>query len=489
MLPALLESYAVASKSNISDILPDITLRLQGEYELIAEFNQPFAFESREYLRKLLVGRVVQFQVLYNIPLVSNGQLRDYGIVILQNGKTLPQISVGEGWLKLRDEAGRSSDSDTAKEILEKLQNAEAQAKAESRGIWAGKGGRLETKYEISDPKVFVEEWKGKPIDGIVERVLTGDRLIVRLMPQPDSHIQTLILVAGVRAPSTKRTNPSDGTEVDAEPLGEDAQFFVESRLIQRGVKVDVLGVSPQGQLVATVKHPNGSIAEFVLKEGLARCVDHHSTMLGAEMLKLRDAEKHARSTKVGLFQGLVSSKTAASDSEVTVTRVQTADTIYVKMRNGSEKRINLSSIRQPKPSDPKQAPFQAEAKEFLRKKLIGKHVKMTVDGKKAASEGYEEREVATITLNNKNVAIQLVESGYASVIRHRRDDGMSSFDSIRDLSDVHQMIEAPNTMIFLPQNRLHKRRRRECGRRKLRKPRLMSTTPNLFKKQRFRRL
>ena len=50
--------------------------------------------------------------------------------------------------------------------------------------------------------------------------------------------------------------------------------------------------------------------------------------------------------------------------------------------------------------------------------------MRVTVDGKKAASEGFEERDVVTILANNKNIALQLVESGYASVIRHRRDDG-----------------------------------------------------------------
>jgi len=112
---------------------------------------------------------------------------------------------------------------------------------------------------------------------------------------------------------------------------------------------------------------------------------------------------------------------------DATITRIQTADMVYMRGgKSGEEKRVSLSSIRQPKPSDPQQAPFQADAKEFLRKKLIGKHVRVTVDGHKAANEGFEERDVVTVMLNNKNVALQLVEAGYASVIRHKRDDGKS---------------------------------------------------------------
>ncbi len=372
-------------------------------------------------MRRLVVGKVIQFHVLYNIP---TGVKRDYGIITLHTGETLPELAVTEGWLKLRDDAGRKDESDEAKALLDKLQLQEANAKADSKGVWAAGGGKVEASYDIPDPKAFLDEWKGKSVDSVVEKVLSGDRLIIRLLLAPTRHVQTLVLIAGIRAPTTKRNNPSDGKEQPAEPYGEEAQQFVETRLLQRNVKVDMLGLSPQNQLIGAVKHPNGSIAEFILKAGLARCTDFHSTLLGGEMATLRQAEKQAKDNKLGLFKGHVAPKgPASSDVEAVVTRVQSADTIFIRNKSGGEKRVNLSSIRQPKPTDPKQSPFSADAKEFLRRKLIGKHVRVNIDGTKAASEGYEEREVATINLNNKNVALMLVEAGYASVIRHRRDD------------------------------------------------------------------
>ncbi|KAL8827940.1 MAG: hypothetical protein Q9191_002886 [Dirinaria sp. TL-2023a] len=385
------------------------------------EGDEPYAFQSRDFVRRMTVGKVVQFKVLYSIP---TGVKRDYGTVILQGGQSLPEAAVSEGWAKLRDDAGRKDESEESKMLIEKLELQEAKAKHDSKGLWATGDGRIENKYEITDPKSFAEKWQSRPLDAIVERVLTGDRMIIRLFLSEKEHVQTLVLVAGIRAPATKRVNPSDGKEQPAEPFGTESFHFVESRLLQRNVVVDVLGVSPQNILVCEVKHPNGSIAEFVLKAGLARCTDFHSTMLGNRMATLRQAEKQAKDSRQGVFQGLASTKSsAASDQDATVTRIQTADTIYLRMKTGEEKKASLSSIRQPKPTDPKQSPFQADAKEFLRKKLIGKHVKVTSDGKKASSEGYEEREVVTVFVNNKNVALLLVEAGYASVIRHRRDD------------------------------------------------------------------
>lgn len=369
----------------------------------------------------MTVGKVIQFTILYSVP---TGAKRDYGTVYLQTGQSLPDAAAAEGWVKLREDAGRKDESEASKALLEKLELAEASAKASSKGIWASAGGNVESTNEISDPKGFVEQHKDKPIEAIVERVLTGDRMIVRLCLSPKKHVQTMVLIAGIRAPATKRTNPSDGKEQPADPFGPEAHGFVESRLLQRTVQVDILGLSPQGTLVCTVKHPNGSIAEFLLGAGLARCTDFHSTMLGGQMSVLRQAEKQAKDKRIGLFQGLANNMQGASEMDATVARIQTADTIYLREKSGNEKRVSLSSVRQPKPTDTKQAPFQADAKEFLRKKLIGKHVRVTVDGKKAANEGFEERDAVTVKVNNKNVALQLVEAGYVSVIRHRRDDG-----------------------------------------------------------------
>jgi staphylococcal nuclease domain-containing protein 1 len=387
----------------------------------------------------MVVGKVVQFTVLYNIP---TGVNRDYGTVFLQTGESLPKAAVAEGWVKLRDDAARKDDAEESKKLLEELELEQARAKAASKGMWGSNGGRIENTYDIANPKDFLAQWKGKSLNSIVERVLSGDRMIVRLFLSPTKHLQTMILVAGIRAPATKRTNASDGKEQPAEPFGGEAQQFVETRLLQRNVKVEILGISPQNQLICTVRHPNGSIAEFILKAGLARCTDFHSTLLGGEMTALRQAEKEAKNQQLGLFQGHVGTKDAAAgEVDATVTRIQTADTVFLRTKSGVEKRVSLSSIRQPKPSDPKQGPFQADAKEFLRKKLIGKHVRITVDGKKAASDGYEEREVVTINLNKQNIALMLVEAGYASVIRHRRDDGTHS----APLAAKHRLILTPD--------------------------------------------
>lgn len=385
--------------------------------------DEKSSFESREFLRKLLVGKVVRFSTLYSIPQKTGGSSREYAIISLQSGEQLPDLVIREGWAALRDDADRKAELPGAADLLQKLEALEAHAKADEKGIWNTKQPRVESARDLPDAKQFAEDHKGKAIDAIVERVLSGDRLICRLLLSPTQNVQTTVLIAGLRSPTTARTNPSNGQTQPAEPYGNEAQTFVETRLLQRNVQVRVLGVSPNNLLVGEVRHPNGNIAEFLLKAGLARCVDHHSTWLGAEMGKLREAERVAKEQRAGQFQGTTTTKKAGSEQEAVVSRVFSADTLYIRDKDGHEKRINLSSIRQPKPSDPKQSPFQAEAKEFLRKKLIGKHVKVVIDGKRPGTDGYDEREMGTVTQGGKNVALLLAEAGYASVVRHRMDD------------------------------------------------------------------
>lgn len=381
------------------------------------EGDEPFAFQSREYLRSLTVGKPIQCTVLYTVP--SSG--REYGYAQLQDGTQFPDELVKAGWLRVREDAGRKEESDNVLERLETLRSLESQAKSEGKGLWAGTGGVIDVQNDISS--IDFNKWKGKTVDGIVERVLSGDRCLVRLKLSDEFHLQVMTLIAGIRTPATERANQATGQTQPAEEFGNEARQFVEQRLLQRNVKVELVGLSQQGQLIASLLHPRGSIAEFLLADGLARCNDFHSTLLGSKMAALRAAEKKAQAGKLRLHKDHVAKAAGGGTSDMTVTKVMSADTIFVRTKAGDEKRIGLSSVRGPRTGEPSEAPFRDEAKEYLRKKIIGKHVKVSVDGSKPKSEGFEARDVATITEKDKNINLALVQDGWCSVIRHRKDD------------------------------------------------------------------
>ncbi|KAK3330904.1 hypothetical protein B0H66DRAFT_469854 [Apodospora peruviana] len=380
--------------------------------------DEPFAFQSREVLRKLAISKKIKATVLYTVP----GSGRDYGTAEFQDGTQLPDALVSAGAVKVREDAGKKEESEEVLDRLDKLRNLEAQAKNENKGIHSGTNNSIAVQNDLGGPE-FMKEWKGKTVDGIVERVISGDRLLVRLLLTEKKHWQVMTLIAGIRTPSTERVNQSNGQTQPAEEYGNEARAFTEQRLLQREVQIKIVGASPQAQLVAAVIHPAGNIAEFLLKEGLARCNDFHSTMLGPDMAALRAAEKQAQEKHLRLHKHHVAKSTDSKDVEMTVTKIFGADTIYVRNKAGVEKRISLSSVRGPRAGEASEAPFRDEAKEFLRKKLIGKHVKITIDGSKPATEGFEARDVATVLQNGKNIGLQLVQEGYCTVIRHRKDD------------------------------------------------------------------
>lgn len=126
------------------------------------------------------------FEVLYQIPNTK----REYGLVYLQDGTQLPEEAVKQGWLKLREDAGRKEDSEQAILQLDKLRLFEAQARSDDKGVWAPVKAPITVQHDMGDSEAFLEKWKGQSVDGIVERVLSGDRMLLRLMLSPTHHIQ-----------------------------------------------------------------------------------------------------------------------------------------------------------------------------------------------------------------------------------------------------------------------------------------------------------
>lgn len=141
-----------------------LSLAFVSAPRLRKEGDEPFAFASRDYLRKLLVGKEIRFRVLYQIPTTK----RDYGLIYTPDGKMFPELLVQDGWVKMREDAGKREESEEVTQLIEKLQAAEAHAKADSKGLWADDQsvGRVECAFEVPDAKSFVEQEKGKNIEG-----------------------------------------------------------------------------------------------------------------------------------------------------------------------------------------------------------------------------------------------------------------------------------------------------------------------------------
>ncbi|KAK7399303.1 hypothetical protein VNO78_10484 [Psophocarpus tetragonolobus] len=399
--------------------------------------DEPFAWESREFLRKLCIGKEVIFRVDYTVPSIN----RDFGSVLLGD-KNVAMLVVSAGWAKIREQGQQKGE---ASPYLADLLRLEEQAKQEGLGRWSKTPGAAEASVRnlppsaISDSSNFdalglLAANKGRPMEGIVEQVRDGSTLRVYLLPE-FQFVQ--VFVAGIQAPqmgrravpeivaepeatadvtngdvpgeprppltSAQRLAASASAETAAtaaDPFAPEAKFFTEMRVLNRDVRIVLEGVDKFNNLIGSVYYPDGDSAKDLALElvenGLAKYVEWSANMMEEEAKrKLKTSELQAKKNRLRIWTNYVPPATnskAIHDQNFTgkVVEVVSGDCIIIaddSIPYGSplaERRVNLSSIRCPKVGNPrrdeKPAPYAREAKEFLRTRLIGRQVNVQME-------------------------------------------------------------------------------------------------------------
>lgn len=160
--------------------------------------EEPYGWESREYLRKMLIGQVVKFKVLYKVDAIS----RTFASLEF-NGKNVLCDVVENGMVSVRSER----DDKGQKELYEKLVLLQSDARSAHRGIWGDKRMLRHVNWTLASPESFFNANKGLPLVGIVEQVRDGSTFRIYL---PESHDMLLLHLAGVQSP--RITYAADGT-------------------------------------------------------------------------------------------------------------------------------------------------------------------------------------------------------------------------------------------------------------------------------------
>ncbi|CAG7833367.1 unnamed protein product [Allacma fusca] len=416
--------------------------------------DEPYAWESREFLRKKLVGKEVLFVVEYK---VTSG--REFGTVYIgkdvETGENITDLMISEGLLTVRRE-GKSD--------VSRLVDLEEAAKSKGKGKWAtdGENHVRDIVWAVENTRTLVDKMGRKPIQAVVEHVRDGSTIRVFLLPS--FHYITLMM-SGIRAPGVKLDAEGKPDKSSAEPFSEEARYFTESRLLQRDVEV-VLESTNNSNFVGSILHPNGNIAELLLKEGFAKCIDWSMGFVTGGAEKLRAAEKLAKEKKLRIWKdyqantgGAALLKGKEKEFVATVIECINGDALNVRMADNTVKKIFLASVRPPRPVEEEKEktadsaqqpkgktmfrplydiPFMFEAREYLRKKLIGKKVNVTVDYIQPASQQPDttgntrvlaEKLCCTVKHEGINIGDALVSKGLAKVVRYRQDDDQRASD------------------------------------------------------------
>eukprot|EP00003_Mantamonas_plastica_P024161 TRINITY_DN4466_c0_g1_i1.p1 TRINITY_DN4466_c0_g1~~TRINITY_DN4466_c0_g1_i1.p1 ORF type:complete len:930 (-),score=377.11 TRINITY_DN4466_c0_g1_i1:96-2855(-) len=416
--------------------------------------DEPFAFQSREFLRKNLVGKGVEFRIVG----VSKQGTRSY-VEMRMGGVDVAEKVVENGWasVKVRNsKEGQESNNDD-----NPLVALQTQAQENGVGMWdksVSDNEKIRNLVTSFDQQAFLEAHKGEELEGLVEYVRDGSTFRLLLGPYNDhklskspTYYSIQFFLAGVQSPGYRRvetssagassssssssvssSSSSGGFEYKPEPYANEARTFVESRLLHRTVTIILEGLDRRDNFFGTLLHAQGgNISLHLLNNGLAKTVDWSLTQCAFKN-ELRQAEASAKSKQLKLWKGYVKKqRTIGSLKEFTgtVVEVVSGDCVVVfDTTDNVDRKVYLASVRAPRMGrgNNQNEDYAYEAKEFVRNRLIGKKVKAIVDYQKVIErdEGDNQKMTyVTIIVNNMNIAEYLLKSGYARVQRHRRDD------------------------------------------------------------------
>ncbi|KAG8224358.1 hypothetical protein J437_LFUL004314 [Ladona fulva] len=399
--------------------------------------DEPYAWEAREFLRKKLVGQEVM--VKYDKGNERNNRV--YGVIYLgkdpNTSENLMNTLVAEGYAIVRN-----TKAPEAKHLVE-LEDA---AKSAQKGKHAPNAHEhVRNPKKIDNPRQFFEKFERKPIKAVIEHVRDGSTVRATLLPD---FYNISLMISGIRCPAVKIDADGNINPAEDQPYALEARYFVESRLLQRDVEIILESVA-NNNFVGSIVHPKGNIAEILLKEGLAKCVDWSMASVYGGPEKLRAAERYAKEHKIRLWKdwnpSTPNSMMAMKEKEFTgmVTEIVNADALMVELPDGTSKKIFLASVRPPPrlPEDKQtedrikknfrplyDIPWMFEAREFLRKNLIGKKVHVKVDYIMPPANNLGEKICCTVeTQTGINVAEAMVSKGFATVVRYRADDDQRS--------------------------------------------------------------
>lgn len=420
--------------------------------------EEPWYFQSREFLRSKLIGA----QVAYSATNAGDG-VRRFGMVFTLEGEDIRESIVSNGWAEVKPLPAAEKNEQRLKSHarLVELQDA---AKAANKGMWSKSQKGTRAVIEKYDAVEVFEKLKGKPLAAVVEQVRSGSTL--RVYIPSTGHVIPLLL-SGVQSPILK-PHMSDEKQ---QPWARAARFFAELHALHRDVEICLESLDKadkNNNFYGSVSVLGANLGVKLLEAGLARFVEWSATKT-ANVEALKKAEKAAQAASLRLWAAGVKSAAAAPASSSAPTapakRVEfwgqvvdiiNAGTIQVvEFKDGQkgavlgdEHRVNFSSLQpaQLVPRDKlkknqeksgkdkeRKVPTQEilaayEGRNFLRRKLMGQKVRIVQDYFRDANKEHNipARAFFTVYHEKKNIGLELVSQGFASVSEHKEADARS---------------------------------------------------------------
>lgn len=408
--------------------------------------EEPLAWESRSFLRKLLVGKVIKYTVDYKINDNQFGQ-------VYLDGKFINAEILKNGYGKLN--SNKSNDSFTKSDVFQKVKSAEAEAQKGKLGIWRDNLSTIPkrkiTKQDDVNNQELFSKIKGTTVNGMIEVAFNCNSLLV-VLDEP----YNCIIKASLRFVAI----PNKDSEFYKSGKG-----YVERLFAHRDVKVKIVHLEEKNFIVDiwdTRLNQDGkeevkNLAQSVLSGGYSKLfVPSSFVSEKTDVDAARTAQVLAQQANLRVWEGFIPKKETNQTTQSTGPSIKlddfegmcfivhSGDSLTIKSDSGVLHRVFLSHIKAPAfakvNSDEEDKPWAWQAKEHLRKSSIGKRVKAVFDYSKDINgkvmNFFSVFRYQTGKEDAININVDLLELGYASYISPKQNDtNVSKF--ISDYADA----------------------------------------------------
>lgn len=462
--------------------------------------EEPFAWASREFLRKKCIGRRVTYTI-QSVVEGSSNPMRAHGTVKLGDEDVAGAI-ISEGWATVRISAQGKVRPET-----EALLDLQERAIALKKGIYsASKANAVRPDTSKITGIGFFDSLGSSSKDnsgscgGVVERIHSGNAL--KICFAPPSFYTAVVSLAGVVAPGV-RWDAAKGALTETEPGGLRAYDFLYAHVLHRDAKVALLGCDKFDALFGRVNVLGRDLGIELVKMGFAKTAEWAIAQVPdpayrAALLAAQDqaVKAHAGMWKDGpQHQSTITTTTSSSSTssvpqktssvsnsdefEGVVVDIPTPGVVVVEHEDGKKKeqqRLMLASIRVPKMFREKRDPtrkelidnmFAMNGRAALRSSIFGRKVlcKRRYDrppqgkssGNAAAATISGDSSFWDVYIGGANVAVELVKKGLAEVVLHKAGEPRSN--EYGELCMAEKRAQAAKTGLFAPADKVEVKR------------------------------
>ena len=417
--------------------------------------EEAYSYDSREFLRKLVVGKVVLYKVDY-----SHND-RKFGHIVLDNKNINAEI-LKNGFAKIGF-LPKGQEKLYQSELWTTLKEAEKEGKEKKLGIYAADSSDNKTHirhlHNLSDAeedKKKVDEAidKNNEIDAIVEYVFNCAFLSVYI---PKWNCFAKVNLRFISIPSNTK---------DPE-LYKKGKAYCERICLSKDVKLKIFDFDETKNLVCDVivLDKNQNLAELILKEGYSKSFtggNKNPKVYNLTDINLaRAAESEAKSKRLGVWKDAVVTESKSLkkdvDDDLSDTRcimVNSGDSLTVLNKKKEEVRIFLSNLKAPAlakfGTDEQNKPWAFQSRDFVRKKLVGKNIKCDLDylhtvnqenTKGKGPQGSKSKRVMKFYTvyytddkgESQCINVEIIKNGLANIANYKIEEGNPSreFDAM----------------------------------------------------------